>query len=68
MLIKNLQTHSSLFLKTVSYITVYLIHSLTAYSSLKAYRLLFRKLEKYNILLKSNYIRLSGVPSNTTDL
>ena len=68
MLIKNLQTHSSLFLKTVSYITVYLIHSLTACSPLKACRLLFEKLEKYNIPLESNCVRLSMVPSNTTDL
>ena len=68
MLTKDPQTHSSLFLKTVSYIAVYLIHSLTACSPLKACRLLFEKLEKCNIPLESNYVRLSGVPSNTTDL
>ena len=68
MLTKNPQTPSSLFLKTVPYIAVYLICSLTACSPLKACRLLFEKLEKCNIPLESNCVRLSGVPSNTTDL
>ena len=68
MLTKDPQTHSSLFLKTVPYIVVYLIHPLTACSSSKACRLLFGKLEKCNISLESNCARLFGVPSNITDL
>ena len=52
----------------MSCIVIYLIHSLTAYNSLKACRLLFRKLKKCNIPLKSNCIRLSEVFSNITDL
>ena len=68
MLTKDPQTHSSLFLKTVPCVAVYLICSLTACSPPKACRLLFGKLEKCNIPLESNCIRLSGVPSNTTDL
>ena len=68
MLTKDPQTHLSLFLKTVPCVAVYLIHSLTACSPLKACRLLFRKLKKCNIPLKSNCIRLSEVFSNITDL
>ena len=68
MLTKDPQTHSSLFLKTVPCVAVYLICSLTACSPPKACRLLFGKLEKYNISLESNCTRLSGVPSNITDL
>ena len=68
MLTKDPQTHSSLFLKTVPCIAVYSICSLTACSPPKACILLFGKLEKYNIPLESNCVRLSRVPSNTTDL
>ena len=68
MLTKDPQTHSSLFLKTVSCVAVYLICSLTACSPPKACRLLFEKLEKCNISLESNCARLSEVSSNTTDL
>ena len=68
MLTKDSQTHSSLFLKTVPCVAVYLICSLTACSPPKACRLLFEKLEKCNIPLESNCARLSEVSSNTTDL